>query len=139
MLLCGISLLCYLRATCFRQAVNFVAGSILKAAWNILPPTFREKHETKRRDRQMEKDLVRVKKLKSMIRNRRNLEALQRQRKLKRGNRGEAPKQETTGEGSTGIEPSAPFPDDVVLGTIPEESVEINVAEGAASSSKTLA
>ena len=39
-LVCAISLLCYLRATCFRQAVNFVAGSIIKAAWNILPPTF---------------------------------------------------------------------------------------------------
>ena len=59
---------------------------------------------------------------------------------MKRGNRGEAPKQETTGEGSTGIEPSAPFPDDVVvLGTIPEESAEINEAAGTASFSKNLA
>ena len=88
----------------------------------------------------MEKDLVRVKKLKSMIRNRRNLEALQRQRRLKKGSRGEAPKQETTPEGGTGIEPSAPFPDDVVvLGTIPEESAEINEAAGTASFSKNLA
>ena len=87
----------------------------------------------------MERDLVRVRKLKSMIRNKRSLEALQRQRRLKKASRGEASKQENTGEGSTGMEPSAPFPDGVVLGTIPEESVEINVAEGVASSRKTLA
>ena len=87
----------------------------------------------------MEKDLVKVKKLKSMIRNRRNLEALQRQRRLRKASRGEASKQENTEEGSTGTEPSAPFPDDVVLRPIPEESVGIHEAEGTASFSKTMA
>ena len=87
----------------------------------------------------MERDLVRARKLKSMIRNKRSLEALQRQRRLRKASRGEASKQENTEEGSTGTEPSAPFPDDVVLRPIPEESVVIHEAEGAASFSKTMA
>ena len=86
----------------------------------------------------MERDLVRARKLKSMIRNKRSLEALQK-RRLRKTSRGEASKQENTEEGSIGTEPSAPFPDDVVLRPIPEESVVIHEAEGAASFSKTMA
>ena len=133
-LVCAISLFCYLRVGCFREAVNFVAGGIVKAIWNLFPPTFKEKHETRRRDKKMERDLIRAQKLKNMIRNKKSLEALRKKRKTIRG---EASKQENTEEGTIKPEPSAPFPEDVVLRPIPEESIVIHETQGAASFSKT--
>ena len=87
----------------------------------------------------MERDLVRARKLRSMIRTKKSLENLQRKKRLRQASRGEASKQENTEEGSIKTEPSAPFPDDVILRPIPEESVVIHEAEGAASFSKTMA
>ena len=84
----------------------------------------------------MERDLVRARKLKNMIRNKRSLEALQK-RRLRKTSRGEASKQENTEEGTIKPEPSAPFPEDVLLRPIPEESIVIHEAQGEASFSKT--
>ena len=80
----------------------------------------------------MEKDLQKVRKLKAMIRNRRNLEQLQKQRRQKTGNRGESTKQETDPEGGIVILPSAPPQDDiVVLEVIPEEATTTEMNEEA--------
>ena len=80
----------------------------------------------------MEKDLRKVRKLKSMIKNRRNLEQLQKQRRKRKENRGESTKQETDPEGGIEILPSAPPQDDIViLEVIPEEAPTTEMNEEA--------
>ena len=79
----------------------------------------------------MEKDLQKVRKLKAMIRNRRNLEQLQKQRREKAGKRGEPTKETAPGE-AIEIVPSAPPQDDiVVLEVIPEEETTAEINEEA--------
>ena len=116
----------------FQTMIDFLVGSLLNTAWSFLPSGSREKYESKKRDKRMEKDLQKVRKLKAMIRNRRNLEQLQKQRRQKTGNRGESTKQETDPEGGIEIVPSAPPQDDiVVLEVIPEEATTTEMNEEA--------
>ena len=97
--------------------------------WNLLPPGYRVKYENKKREKKMEKDLKKVKKLRSMIKNRRNLEQLQRKRRQKAVKREESTAQEPDTELGVEIMPSAPIPDDIeVLGEVPDEAgtIELN-------------
>ena len=56
-----IVLICYLRMTCFKQMIEFLVGSIMNTVWSLLPPGYREKYESKKREKRMEKDLRKVK------------------------------------------------------------------------------
>ena len=69
-----VFLICYCKMACFKQLIDFLAGSLMNMIWSLLPPGYRVRYENRKKEKKMERDLKKVKKLRSMIKNRRNLE-----------------------------------------------------------------
>ena len=126
-----VFLICYCKMACFKQLIDFLAGSLMNMIWNLLPPGYRVKYEDKKKEKKMERDLKKVKKLRSMIKNRRNLEQLQRKRRQKALKREESTAQEPNTESGVEVMPSAPAPDDIeVLDVVPDEAGTIEFSNG---------